>query len=150
MHKSLERMTVSRQKPSFSVSSARAAGRCHPAGRRKTPCLYPAFLCSVLRGGSVYCLCTHCGLPTTPIKILTRCFFAGQGTQFQRPAKLHAAAYTPKHGPVCRIAPSRSGHRCPLPQNSPIFSVPCSGMETICVSSAIIVPTVDICCTFVL
>ena len=35
MHKSLERMTVFRQKLSFSVSPARTAGRCEPAGRRQ-------------------------------------------------------------------------------------------------------------------
>jgi len=35
-------MTVFRQKPSFSVSSARTAGRCNPAWRRKTPRFYPA------------------------------------------------------------------------------------------------------------
>ena len=51
-------------------------------------------------------------------------FFAGQGTRFQRPAKLHTAAHTPKHGPVCRIAACRSGHRCPPSWNPPISFVP--------------------------
>ena len=36
-------MTISR-KPWISVSSARTAGRCHPAWWRKTPCLYPAII----------------------------------------------------------------------------------------------------------
>jgi len=36
-------MTIFR-KPWISVSSARTAGRCHPAWRRKTPRLYPAII----------------------------------------------------------------------------------------------------------
>ena len=36
-------MPIFRQKPLQTVSPARTAGRCEPAGRRETPRLYPAF-----------------------------------------------------------------------------------------------------------